>query len=248
MARLQVLLPLAGLGSRFTEAGFKTPKPLIEVDGKKMFLKAISSLDKINADKEFLFIIRQEHADDQKLDQLINAVMPSAKIIVIPKITRGAAETALAAKDQLDPKDALIIMDCDLWFQSKSYNKMVQDSLASKVDINGGVLTFASDNPRYSYAKFGPDKIVTETAEKQVISNHAITGAYFFATAQEFIDAATKLLTQPVSDQMPEYYISLLYNILIDEGKRIQAATVDEFASFGTPEELAEYQARQKSK
>lgn len=236
---------MAGLGSRFADAGFKTPKPLIEVDDMKMFLKAISSLDQIEADKKFLFVIRHEHVYSQKLDQRIKEALPAAEVIVIPEMTRGAAETALAAKDQLSPDDALIIMDCDLWFQSNSYDKLVQDVINKNSDIDGGLLTFESNNPRYSYAEFGEDNVVTKTAEKQAISNHAITGAYFFAKAQYFIQAAQALINRPITDKMPEYYISLLYNILIDEGKKIQAATTDQFASFGTPEELEQFQADQ---
>lgn len=233
---------MAGLGSRFAKAGFATPKPLIEVDGEAMFRKALSSVQGIKADKSFLFVIRQEHVDTQKLDRLILSALPEAKIIVLPEMTRGAAETALAAREQLDPAAGLIIMDCDLWFNSASYNEMVQSSVNGTSNIAGGLLTFKADNPRYSYAKFGHDGIVTETAEKRVISENAITGAYFFATAKEFTDSCDQLLKQPLSDTMPEYYISFLYNILINEGKKIQAATVDKFASFGTPEELADYQ------
>lgn len=242
--KLQILMPMAGAGSRFAKAGFALPKPLIPVDNIPMFLKVLSSVADIKADKEYLFVIQQQHVDAQKLDSLIKKALPEAEIIIIPEITRGAAETALAAKSKLNPSDGLIVMDCDLWFRSKSYNKMLADSLKNTSQIVGGLLTFSSDNPRYSYAKFGPDNIVTETAEKVVISNHAITGAYFFATAKHFVDAAKKLMAQPISEKMPEYYISFLYNILIDEGEKIQAATVDEFESFGTPEELSDYQNR----
>ena len=237
-------MPMAGAGSRFASAGFKLPKPLISVDDQPMFRKALSSIASIQADKDYFFVIRQEHVDTQKLDVLIKEALPAANIIVIPKLTDGAAETALAAKAVLNPDDGLIVMDCDLWFTSKSYNDMVTDSLNGTSDTSGGLLTFTSDNPRYSFAKFGEDNIVTETAEKRVISNHAITGAYFFATAKTFTRAAEKLLSQPLSEKMPEYYISFLYNILIDEGNKIQAASVDEFESFGTPEELAAYQAK----
>lgn len=238
-------MPMAGAGSRFAAAGFTTPKPLIDVDGMPMFLKAASSLDNISAEKKFIFIIRQEHVDTQNLDQLIKEALPEVEIVVLPEITRGAAETAMQSQLLLNPGDPVIVMDCDLWFKSASYDEMVSSVIEGNNDITGGVLTFAADNPRYSYARIGENNIVTETAEKRVISEHAITGAYFFAAASEFVQAAEQLLSQPVSDELPEYYLSLLYNILIDEGKKIQAAYVDEFASFGTPEELEAYQQTQ---
>lgn len=238
---LQILMPLAGAGSRFAKAGFATPKPLIEVDGRPMFLKAISSLDNVKAEKRYIFVIRQEHVDTQQLDTLIKAAQPEAKIVVLPEITRGAAETALAAQHLLNPEDGLVVMDCDLWFNSHSYDEMIQASLNNSSNIAGGLLTFKADDPRYSYAEVGPDGFVIRTAEKKVISEKAITGAYFFATAKEFIDSGESLLQQPLNAGMPEYYLSLLYNILLDEGKNIQAAYVDKFASFGTPEELETY-------
>ncbi len=239
--KLQIVMPMAGLGSRFANAGFELPKPLIEVDSVAMFLKAISSIKAIDAEKEYYFIIRQEHAYKQALDSLIKNALPEANVIIIPKITRGAAETAAAALPHLSDSDALIIMDCDLWFSSASYNKMVEESLREASDIAGGVLTFKADNPRYSYAKIDSSGLVMETAEKKVISDSAITGAYFFANTRVFADAVDTLMSQPLSDDMPEYYLSFLYNILIDEGKKIKAAKVDEFASFGTPEELSDY-------
>src|SRR5258708_5956131 len=131
---LQVLMPLSGLGSRFAKAGFELPKPLIPVDGKPMFLKALESIDDIDADKSVFFVIRQEHVDTQSLDSLIKQALPEANLIVIPQMTRGAAETALAAKDRLSPSEGLIVMDCDLWFKSKSYNQMVEDSIKGRSD------------------------------------------------------------------------------------------------------------------
>jgi dTDP-glucose pyrophosphorylase len=244
MRKLQIVLPMVGLGSRFANAGFTTPKPLIDVDGLPMFRKALSSLEPIQAEKSYHFVIRQEHVDTQQLDMLIKNALPEANVIVLPEITRGAAESALAARDHLNAEDGLILLDCDLWFKSASYYKMVESCLDGSNQIDGGVLTFPADNPRYSYAEIGDNDMVIRTAEKVVISNTATTGAYFFATARTFADAATELLTQPLNDDMKEYYISFVYGLLLKQGKKIQAAYVDEFASFGTPEELADYEAR----
>lgn len=240
-------MPMAGRGSRFANAGFTAPKPLIPVDGKPMFLKALSSLRDVKANKRFSIIIRKEHDTQYNLSDLLQKELPGAQIILATGEPIGATADALRAKPFLDADDAVVIMDCDLWFQSTGYNKMLEDSLRGTSSIDGGLLTFTSNDPRYSYAKIDDRGIVTETAEKRVISSHAITGAYFIATAKEFIAAGETLLRQPRDEKMPEYYVSLLYNILINEGKRVQAASVDEFASFGTPEELSAYQERNRS-
>ncbi len=248
MRPLAILMPMAGLGSRFVKAGYTTPKPLIEVDRMPMFLKALSSIDDITTTKNYHFVIRQEHVDTQQLDILIKNALPDAKITVLPKMTDGSAETAYAGAKFIPDNNGLIVMDCDLWFQSKSYNNMVAASLSGASDIAGGLITFESDNPRYSYARLDKNNMVIETAEKRVISNHAITGAYFFARADIFTEAAQNLLSHPVSNTMPEYYLSLLYNIILDEGKKIQASFVDEYVSFGTPEEFDDYKKQDKSK
>jgi dTDP-glucose pyrophosphorylase len=245
--KLHIILPMAGRGSRFANAGFTTPKPLIKVDGIPMFLKALSSLDSIKADVLYTIIIRKEHDEKYDLKELLIKSLPSANIVISDEEPRGAVVDALKAKPYIEATDLVTVMDCDLWFQSSSYNKMVEDVLEGISNIAGGVLTFQADNPRYSYAKFGADNIVTETAEKKVISDHAMTGAYFFASAKEFIHSADILLQRPTNPEMPEYFISFLYNILIDEGKKIQAAIVDKFASFGTPEELAAYESSHRS-
>ncbi|HKU19065.1 MAG TPA: glycosyltransferase family 2 protein [Candidatus Saccharimonadales bacterium] len=238
---LQIVLPMVGLGSRFANAGFATPKPLIEVDGMPMFRKALSSLEDIKAKKRYVFVIRQEHVDTQKLDTLITKALPEAEIVVVLEVTRGAAESVLAAKPKLNAQDALISLDCDLWFESASYYKMVQDSLTGVSDIDGGVLTFPSNDPKYSYAAVDEKGMVTRTAEKQVISNSATTGAYFFAKAGTFTTHAEALLAKPLSETMKEYYISFVYGLLLADGGKVQAATVNKFASFGTPEELDAY-------
>ncbi len=234
-------MPMAGRGSRFANAGIKMPKPLISVGGKPMFLKALSSIGGIKTKQLYTVIIRKEHDEQYGLGALLKHELPSVNVIVTNEVPVGAVTDAMRAKPILQNDEGIIILDCDLWFRSTSYNKMVEDALNGTSDIAGGVLTFEANNPRYSYAKYGTDRVVTETAEKRVISDRAITGAYFFSAAQEFIAAAEALLTQPLSETMPEYYISPLYNIMIQNNKKVRAAEVNEFASFGTPEELDVY-------
>ncbi len=234
-------MPMGGLGSRFSNAGYTTPKPLIPVDGMPMFKKALSSIKEVTDNTSYYFVIRQEHVDSLGLDKLIADALPDAHIIIIPELTRGAAETAYAAAPHLDPDSPLVIMDCDLWFKSASYEDMLRETLSGSLEIAGGLLTFEADNPRYSYALIDRDNIVTKTAEKRVISNNAITGAYFFANAKTFTRSAEELLSLPISEAMPEYYISNLYNIILSEGGSVKACYVDKFASFGTPEELQSY-------
>lgn len=242
MRDLHIILAMAGRGSRFANAGFTTPKPLIEVDGQAMFMKALSSLDSIEATKHYTIVMRAEHDREYDLQAKIKAILPQANVVITDEEPTGALRDAYRAKPHLGPNQGIIMLDCDLWFHSQPYNDMVQDSLSGKSDIQGGLLTFKADNPRYSYAEVDENWIVSRTAEKKVISDRAITGAYYIATTEIFDEAAQQLLAQPLTDEMPEYYVSHIFNVILGNGGKVKAAPVEEFASFGTPEELSEYE------
>lgn len=239
MNRLQIILPMAGLGSRFKAMGVNTPKPLIEVDGVPMYIKAISSLENIQIKKEYIFVIRNELDQKHNLSKLIQQRLPDSKVVILPALTRGAAESALRAKDLVNPEAKLLIMDCDLWFKSTNFENLINNIHQEEIH-DGALLYFSSNKPRYSYLKLS-NGLVSETAEKVVISEEAIIGAYFFSKAKYFMEAAQKLINQPLNKNISEYYISLVYNILINDGKRIKAAKAENYHSFGTPEELDEY-------
>ncbi len=247
MRDLHIILAMAGRGSRFANAGFTTPKPLIEVDGQAMFMKALSSLDGIKATKHYTIVMRKEHDEQYKLQEKIKAILPSANIVLTDEEPTGALRDAYRAKPHIKAGEGVIILDCDLWFHSQPYYDMVQDSLSGKSDIQGGLLTFEAHEPRYSYAEVDANWNVKRTAEKVVISDRAITGAYYIATAETFDTSAQELLAQPLTPEMPEYYVSHIFNTILKNGGKVKAAPVEQFASFGTPEELAEYEAKTKA-
>lgn len=240
--QLQILLPMGGLGQRFRDEGYTTPKPLIEVEGRRMFLRALASFDTLNVDRSVLFVVRQDAEDEYGLATSIREIMPNAGVTILNHNTRGAVETALIARDLIDPDEPLIIMDCDFEFTSSEYFKYVKEIIEG-APYDGVLLSFTSDNPRYSYAKVGVDGFVTETAEKVVISNHALWGAYCFASGGLFLEYADRLITQGLSDVRKEFYISYVYAEMIADGCKIKLATTDSSHSFGTPAELNEYLA-----
>ncbi|MDB5178154.1 MAG: hypothetical protein JWN01_97 [Patescibacteria group bacterium] len=241
MRRLHIVMPMAGRGSRFAKIGYKTPKPLIEVDGQPMFLKALSSFDAIEAPKAYTIIIRKEHDEQYDLQKQLKAKLPEANIVMTDEEPIGATRDALRAEPHLEADDGVIFMDCDFWFASQAYNHMVEDSLSGKADIAAGLLTFESTDPRYSFVQTDDQGFAIRTAEKVAISNRAIWGAYYFGRASVFVDAANKLLAQPLTAELKEYYISPLFNMILQGGGQVQTAPVGEFGSFGTPEELDKY-------
>lgn len=235
---LHIIMPMAGLGERFQNAGYHLPKPLIEINGRPMFTRALESLSGIAEEKAITLIFRKELETQFSITEKVHSFLPRANVIIIENMTRGAVETCLHAEPWLKPDQAVLVLDCDLHFQSSPYNALVSESLKGHSDYSAGVLYFPASHPRYSYALVQNGEAV-KTAEKEVISNCALAGSYFFASSSIFLEAATELLAQPMKKN--EYYVSLLYNIIIKRGQRVFAAPVETYASFGTPQELDQY-------
>lgn len=242
MRHLHIVMPMAGEGFRFANAGWTTPKPLIELNGQPLFKHAISSVAAEGIPMKYSFVVRHEHIEKYGIDVGIKSFLPEANIFSVLKTTRGAVETCLMAESVIADDDAVIVMDCDLEFRSKKFIEIIKSILSQSVEeANGGALvSFESKEPRYSYAAVDKDGYVTRTAEKEVISNHALCGAYFFSTGRRFKQIAHQLLDEP-EFKKPEYYVSLLYNYLLADGEKVQLATMEEYYSYGTPEELKLY-------
>ena len=242
MRNLHIVMPMAGEGSRFANAGWTTPKPLIELDGQPLFKHAISSVSADGISMKYSFIVRHEHIVKYDIDQKIKSYLPEAHIFSVMKTTRGAVETCLMAESAIADDDAVIVMDCDLEFRSQKFIEAIKYILSQPAaEAEGGVLvSFDSNLPKYSYAELGVDGLVSRTAEKEVISNHALCGAYFFSSGSRFKEIAHRLMDEP-DFKKPEYYVSLLYNYLLQDGERVELAPMEEYYSYGTPEELERY-------
>lgn len=242
MRSLHIIMPMAGEGSRFLKEGWTTPKPLIQLHGKELFLRAIGSVSGDGILLKYSFIVRQEHIDKYGIDKGIKAILPDANIFSVLRTTRGAVETCLMAESAIATDDAVLVMDCDLEFRSKGFTETIANILSKPAEeVNGGMLvSFDSNEPRYSYAEIDETGRVLRTAEKEVISNHALCGAYFFSNADSFLYAADNLMNEANFDNS-EYYVSLLYNYLLKRGDYVGLVKMEEYYSYGTPEELKRY-------
>ena len=239
---LHIIMPMAGEGSRFLKEGWTTPKPLIMLHGEPLFWHAISSVHIDEVPMKYSFIVRQEHIDKYQIDQQIKTFLPEANIFSVLKTTRGAVETCLMAEDKIADDDGIIVMDCDLEFRSREFLHILEQILSLPIEQaeGGALVSFESNEPRYSYAAVGDDGYVIRTAEKEVISSHALCGAYFFSSGKRFKQVAHQLLNEP-EFKKPEYYVSLLYNYLLAEGEKVRLANMEDYYSYGTPEELKRY-------
>ena len=222
--------------------GWNTPKPLIELKGIPLFVRAINSVNSNNIPIRYSFIVRQEHIDKYQIDKSVKRILPDANMFSVLKTTRGAVETCLMAESVINHDEAIMVMDCDLEFSSKAMNDNIHKILSKSYDeVNGGLLvSFKSDNPRYSYAETDENHVVLRTAEKEVISQNALCGAYFFSTGAGFLKAAHQLM-EDANFNKPEFYLSLLYNYMLENGETVKLCSMEKYHSYGTPEELKQY-------
>jgi dTDP-glucose pyrophosphorylase len=226
---------MAGEGSRFKDAGYKTPKPLINVLGKPMFVWALSSLPLELADL-LVFLCLQEHLDNWPLERQIKGRYDKSLIIPVSQVTEGQACTVLLAREYINNEDGLIIHNADTYFQSS-----LEETLESlEPSVRGVISAFRASEDKWSFAKVGDDGYVVEVAEKQPISQWATTGMYYFRHGSDFVSGADKMIQRDLRVKN-EFYVSPVYNILIAEGKKFILDIADTVWCMGTPIDLKKF-------
>lgn len=231
---LNLIMPMGGGGTRFEIAGYEMPKPLIEIYGKPFFYWATQSIIKFMPVKSLTFVVLKEHAENYRIDQKIAEFYPEANIVTIPEVLPGAVLTCLKGLAKLQEKGPILFNDCDHLFICKAFYDFCAKETQESID--GGLLTFPASDDRYSYVEFDSDGGIVRTVEKEVVSNAAICGAYYFRDKELFEYAAEEYLQR---NDYAEYFISGVYNVLCRHNAKIQAFPVDRHISFGTPEEYA---------
>lgn len=228
---MNILIPMAGLGSRFEKAGFTFPKPLIEIHGKPMIQWVIDSL-KINA--KFIFIVQSQHQQKFNIKSLLKYLYPNSKIIETNGLTEGAACTSLLATEFIDNNNPLLIANSDQyieWDSAKTFYKL------SERNVDGAILTFKSTHPKWSYAKINENNEVEKVAEKEVISNNATVGVYYWKRGKDYVRFANDMIKKNIRTNN-EFYICPVYNEAIKNNKKIITEEVKAMWGLGTPEDL----------
>jgi len=232
---MNFLITMAGEGRRFREAGYALPKMLIEAKGKTLLEWSVDSLP-LHLCSRLIFVAQQKHEDEFHLTKKIVSIygnkVRSIHFKFIDKLTRGQSETACLAKHLVDTSQPLLIFNIDTQFSSTTLAK----NLLLK-DIDGVLGAFYSEEPRFSFAALNNEGFVTKTAEKEVISTHALTGLYHFTNSDDFFEAAESAFEKNESTK-GEFYIAPLYNHLIAKGRRLMVDMAEEVNILGTPEEL----------
>ena len=231
---LNVLIPMAGLGSRFKDAGYVFPKPLVEVDGKPMIQAVVESL---GVSARYTYIVQKDHYEKYNLSYLLNLITPDCNIVQVDGVTEGAAVTCLLAKEYIDNESPLILANSDQIVEWNS-RQFIYDLMTKNAD--GGIATFESTHPKWSYAKVNSDGLVTEVAEKKPISNIATVGVYYWKHGSDFVKYTEQMIDKDIRTN-GEFYVCPVFNEAIMDNKKIFIGAVEKMWGVGTPEDLNNY-------
>tara|TARA_R100000995_G_scaffold58268_1_gene29174 strand:- start:8802 stop:10160 length:1359 start_codon:yes stop_codon:yes gene_type:complete len=230
-SNLNVLIPMAGAGSRFQAAGYTFPKPLIEVRGQPMIQTVVENL---NCESPHTFIVQKSHRNKYNLDTLLNLISPDCHIIEADGITEGAACTTLLSKDVINNDQPLLIANSDQyvdWDASEFLYKMQEQ------DADAGILTFKSTHPKWSFAKVDDNGSVTEVAEKNPISDIATVGIYYWKKGSDYVKYTEQMIEKNIRHNN-EFYVCPVFNEAIKDGKVVKTFNIEKMWGLGTPEDL----------
>lgn len=237
---MNIVIPMAGRGERFSNSGFTVPKPIIDVNGKPMIQAAIESLG-VQGNYTFIVYDYENEEFNKKIKESIHACCSNPKIIKINYTTQGPASSVLLAKEIINNNRPLLTANCDQimkWDSKKFSNEILGNENESR---DGLVVTYFSDTIKNSYVKL-QDRWAVEFAEKRVISNHSLNGIHFWNQGKDFVDSSERMIRNNVRVNN-EFYIAETYNEMIKENKLIDIYEIElkEHWAIGTPEDLKRY-------
>lgn len=228
---MNILIPMAGAGSRFKNVGYDLPKPLINVKGKPMIQHVVENL---NIEASYIFIVQKKHRKLYDLDILLKKISKNCKIVETDGITEGAACTTLLAKEYINTNDPLFISNSDHFFEWRS-NDFFNQCLNEEMD--GNITVFNSTDPKWSFVKLNGNGYITEVAEKKVISNIATAGIYFWKKGSDYVKYAEQMICKNIRVNN-EFYVCPVFNEAIKDNKKIKTFNIEKMWGLGTPEDL----------
>lgn len=245
---MNIIIPMAGLGSRFTQAGYDIPKPLIQVDGKTLIRHSIESLN--IPDTHYIFVARRYENEDwnrQLAAEIRKLNISSRDLIQLDEVTSGSVETALIGykliRELQGEKGELIITNCDQYLDWDS-----NEFLRTAEKAAGAVVTYPSTNPKNSFCRSDKDGNIVEFVEKKAISNDALVGVHYWKKASDFEKSAQKLMKDFKRKQRPECYISETYNYMLQDTDKVVQYQLgpNRYWSLGTPEDVKKFVGMRK--
>ena len=234
---INIVVPMAGHGSRFANAGYTDPKPLIPIGGRPMIEVVIDNL-RPSQPHRFIFLCQQTHLDQYGLGARLEAIAPGCAIVPVAQVTQGAACTVLLARALIDDATPLMIANCDQYIDAG-----IDDYLARMAaeNLDGLIMTMSADHPKWSYVRLDAAGSIVEVVEKQVVSNEATVGIYNFVRGSDFVAAADAMIAADLRVN-GEFYVAPTYNAMIANGARLGYYNIGAdragMYGLGVPEDL----------
>lgn len=237
---LNIVIPMAGRGSRFAKVGYQMPKPLIDVHGRYMIEYVIQNI-RPKKEHRFIFLCLQEHLEKYDLAAKLKSIEPTCIVVPVDHVTEGAACTVLLSEKYINNDDELMIANSDQYVDIN-----IDDYLAKmeETKTDGLIMTMFADDPKWSFIKFDDNNFVTEVKEKEVISNEATVGIYNFKHGKDFVYNAHKMIAN--NERVNgEFYVAPVYNLMIQNGAKLSyynIGSVDNgMYGLGIPEDLNKF-------
>ena len=232
---LNIVIPMAGRGSRFVEAGYKMPKPLIDVHGRNMIEYVTKNL-RPGREHRYIYICQEEHLEKYRLEKILESIAPGCKIIPIDHITEGAACTVLLAEKYIDNDDEMMIANSDQYV-----NTDINMYLEKMGDRDGLIMTMPANDPKWSFIKYDENNLVTLVREKEIISNQATVGIYNYKYGRTFVKYAHQMIDKNIRVNN-EFYVAPVYNEMIEAGLCIGFSDVgNNMFGLGIPSDLDDF-------
>ena len=239
---INIVIPMAGNGVRFKDSDHEEPKPLIEViDGKPMIQLVVECLTP-ETDHQFIFICRREHDEHYQLDQLFERITCRYQKVIVDEVTEGPACSVLMAKDWFN-NDIPMMTACADDYVNTDINQFLKFSETNNAE--GTVMTYRNQTPEGSSARIDENGLITEVAEKKVISNITTVGIYYFSKGKYFVEATEQMIRKDARAN-GEFYVSPVYNEMIALGYTVKPYPIKarDMHTMGTPEGLEIFQRK----
>lgn len=232
---LNIVVPMAGRGSRFANAGYVLPKPLINIYGHPMIEYVIRNVSPIQ-EHRFIFICQQEHLEKFNLKYELESMAPGCAVVTVDHVTEGAACTVLLAEQYINNDNPMMIANSDQYVDTD-----INEYLMTIGDYDGLIMTMPSDHPKWSYINYDEKGFVTLVKEKEVISDQATVGIYNYKRGRDFVKYAKQMIAKDVRVN-GEFYVAPVYNEMIEAGMKLIYKDVGaKMHGLGTPEDLEKF-------
>ena len=232
---LNIVVPMAGRGSRFARAGYEMPKPLIDIYGHPMIEYVVKNI-RPEQEHRFVFICQQEHLEKYDLANTLERIAPGCAVVTVDHITEGAACTVLLAEKYIDNDDPMMIANSDQYVDTD-----INEYLAAMGDNDGLIMTMPANHPKWSYIRYDGNGFVTLVREKEVISDQATVGIYNYKHGRDFVKYAKQMIAKDIRVN-GEFYVAPVYNEMVEAGMKLVYKDVGaKMHGLGTPEDLGTF-------